>query len=84
MNKEKVSMPATEVPPDELVTMELDTSNLTETQQMMLSIVMGEGALQERDRTVAIVQTSDYLSEEQKERLLREIIPQRTETEGED
>lgn len=77
-------MPATEVPPDELVTMELDTSNLTETQQMMLSIVMGEGALQERDRTVAIVQTSDYLSEEQKERLLREIIPQRTETEGED
>lgn len=77
-------MPSTELPPDELTTMEIDTSHMTEMQLLMLQVLMGEGALQERDRTVAIIQTSDDLTDEQKEKLLREIIPQKTQTEGED
>lgn len=75
---------ATEVPPEELVSIELELDALSRMQKMALQMIMGEGGLRERDRIIAVIQTTELLTDEQKDGLLREIIPQKTETEGEE
>ena len=81
-NNKSAVKSATEVPPSELTTIEIDTEHMTDMQQMALQMVMGEGGLRERDRVIAIVQTSFLLTDCQKDGLLREIVPQKEETEG--